>query len=110
MGIKINFADIQGGFEPLPEGEYEVVVETVEVRESGSSDNDYLSWELKVLDDEFEGRRLWMITSLGPKALWKLKDTLIALGVIEGDDEIELVGGRCRDHASGGPTRHVPRS
>jgi len=90
MGIKINFADIQGGFEPLPEGEYEVVVETVEVRESGSSDNDYLSWELKVLDDEFEGRRLWMITSLGPKALWKLKDTLIALGVIEGDDEIEL--------------------
>ena len=90
MGIKINFADVESSFQPLPEGPYDVVIEGVEVRESKSSDNDYLSWELKVLDPEFEGRRLWAITSLGPKALWKLKDTLLALDIIDADDEIEL--------------------
>lgn len=94
-GIKINFADVQGSFEPLPEGAYECVVEVVEVRESQSSDNDYLNWELKVLSDmsgdtEHENRKLWMITSLGEKALWKLKDTLVTLEVINEDDELDI--------------------
>lgn len=89
-GIKVNFAEVESSFEPLPEGRYECIVETVEVRESKSSDNDYLNWELKVLDDEHEGRRLWMITSLSEKALFRLKDTFLALGVIEEDDEVDI--------------------
>lgn len=88
--MKINFGDVESSFEPLPEDTYDCVIETVEVRESKSSDNDYLNWELKVLDDEYEGRRLWMITSLGERALWKLKDTLLALEVIEEDDELDI--------------------
>lgn len=89
-GIRINFAEVEGSFEPLPEGTYECVIEVVEVRESNSSDNDYLNWELKVLDGEFENRKLWMITSLGDRALWKLKDTLVALEVIGEDDELDI--------------------
>lgn len=89
-GIKINFGEVESSFEPLPEGRYECIVETVEVRESKSSDNDYLNWELKVMDDEHEGRRLWMITSLSEKALFRLKDTFLALDVIEEDEEIDL--------------------
>jgi hypothetical protein len=89
-GIKINFAEVEGSFEPLPEGTYDCFVEVVEVRESQSSDNDYLNWELTVQDEEFKNRKLWMITSLGERALWKLKDTLLALGVIEEDDELEI--------------------
>jgi hypothetical protein len=88
--FRVNFADVESSFQPLPEGTYECMVSSLEVRESRSSDNDYVNWELKVLDDEHEGRRLWMITSLGPRALWKLKDTLLALDVIEEDDDIEL--------------------
>lgn len=88
--FRVNFADVESSFQPLPEGTYECAVTSVEVRESRSSDNDYLNWELKVLDDENEGRRLWMITSLGPRALWKLKDTLLALEVISEDDDIDL--------------------
>lgn len=89
-GVKINFAEVESSFEPLPEGRYECVVEKVEVRDSKSSDNDYLNWELKVMDDEYEGRKLWMITSLSEKALFRLKDVYLALGVIEEDDEVEL--------------------
>lgn len=89
-GIKVNFAEVESSFEPLPEGRYECIVETVEVRESKSSDNDYLNWEMKVTDGEFEDRRLWMITSLSERALFRLKDTFLALGVIEEDDEIDI--------------------
>lgn len=90
-GIKINFAEVESSFEPLPEGTYECLIELVEVRESKSSDNDYLNWELTVqAPEEHKGRKLWLITSLGEKALWKLKDTLLALEVIEEDDELDL--------------------
>lgn len=89
-GIRINFAEVESSFQPLPEGRYECIVEVVEVRESKSSDNDYLNWEFTVQEDEFEGRKLWMITSLSEKALWKLKDTLVSLEVIEEDEELEI--------------------
>lgn len=89
-GLSVNFAEIEGSFEPLPEGEYECVVERVEVRESKSSDHNYLNWELSVLDEDYEDRKLWMITSLSPKALFRLKDVFVAVGVIDGDEELEI--------------------
>ncbi len=89
-GMKVNFAEVESSFEPLPEGRYDCMVELVEVRESNSSDNDYLNWEFKVLDEDYEDRRLWMITSLSPKALFRVKDTFLGLGVIDDDDEIEI--------------------
>lgn len=84
----INFAEVEGGFEALPEGTYNCIIEKVEVRDSKSSEHDYLNWEFKVLDDDHEGQRLWMITSLSPRALFRLKDVFEALDVLE--DEMEL--------------------
>lgn len=89
-GMKINFAEVEGSFDPLPEGQYECIIERVEVRESKSSDNDYLNWELNVQDEDHEGRKLWMITSLSERALFRLKDVLVELGVIEEDDELDF--------------------
>ena len=89
-GMKVDFSEVEGSFEPLPEGAYECVIERIEVRESNSSDHDYLNWELKVTEDDYEDRRLWMITSFSPKALFRLKDIFVALDVIEGDEELDL--------------------
>lgn len=88
--MKIDFSEVQSGFEPLPEGDYEAIIERIEVRESKSSDNDYLNFEFRVTDDEYEDRRVWGLRSLSPKALGFLKDWLVALDVIDPDDEIEL--------------------
>ena len=86
----INFSEVEDSFEPLPEGQYPVTVEKVEVRESKSSEHNYLNWTLKVDEDAEEGagRNLWMITSLSPKALFKLKAVFENLGVLE--DEMDL--------------------
>lgn len=86
----INFAEVEDSFEALPEGQYPVTIERVEVRESKSSEHYYLNWTLKVDEDAEEGagRNLWMITSLSPKALFKLKSVFENLGVLQ--DEMEL--------------------
>lgn len=94
----INFAEVEGGFEAVPEGVYDVVIETVEVRDSKSSEHDYLNWEFKITgpDDDYEGQHLWMITSLSPRALFRLKDVFEVLGVLEDemtldwDDDVEI--------------------
>lgn len=88
--ININFADVESGFDAIPEGVYPAIVEKVEVRESKSSDYNYLNWEWTLTEGEHEGRKMWQITSLSPKALFRLKDQLIALGVIEGDEDMEI--------------------
>ena len=88
--MNISFADVEsGGFEPIPEGTYDAIIDKVEVRESKSSDHNYLNFEFIIQDEEYEGRRMWMINSFSPKALFRLKDTLEALGVDAEDVEFE---------------------
>lgn len=82
----VNFADVDS-FEPLPEGSYDIEVDKVEVRRNKADDGDYLNWELVVIDGEYENRRLWMITSLKPQALFRLKQVLLDLGIIDEDEE-----------------------
>ena len=89
-GMRINFAEVENSFSPVPEGRYEAIIEFAEVRESKSSDNDYLNFEFKMMDDEHEGRKQWLIRSLSSKALPMLKDMLVELGLIDPDDEIDL--------------------
>jgi hypothetical protein len=92
----INFAEVEGGFEAVPEGTYDVTIEKVDLRDSKSSEHDYLNWEFKIVGDDYEGQRLWMITSLSPRALFRLKDVFEALGVLEDemtldwDDDVEI--------------------
>lgn len=88
--INVDFSDVDS-FEPLPEGQYDVEIDKVEVRENKAGDGLYLNWELIVLDGEYENRRLWMITSLKPQALFRLKQVLEDLGVTDDEDEeVEL--------------------
>jgi hypothetical protein len=89
-GLTIDFSEVENSFEPLPEDDYECIVENVEVRESKSSDNPYLNWELTVQNEEYEGRKIWLGASLSPKALFTLEEMLVNLGVIEPDEKIEL--------------------
>lgn len=101
--MNISFADVEsGGFEPIPEGTYDAIIDKVEVRESKSSDHNYLNFEMVIQDEDYEGRRMWMINSFSPKALFRMKDTLEALGQdvedveFEWDDDVEVT-------TSGGP-------
>lgn len=81
----VDFTNVQGsGFELLPRGDYLLRVANAEERDSQSSEHQYLNVEFEVVDpSEFAGRKVWDSMSYSPKALWKLKDFLLATGVTE---------------------------
>jgi len=63
----------------LIEGDYVVEVTGVEQKESEKSEYDYLKWELTVNAGPYKGNKIWTNTSFNPKALWNLKNLLVAL-------------------------------
>jgi len=99
MSLRIDFSQIPE-LEPLPTGEYPAVVTGVELRESRSGPDPYLNWAFEITSPEYLGRKVWLVTGLGVKALWKLQETLEALGATNLSGEIDLnpqefVGRQC---------------
>ncbi len=98
--LRIDFSQVPE-VEPLPTGIYPAVVTGIEVRDSKSGPDPYLNWTFDIAAPEFLGRKVWLITGLGVKALWKLRETLAALGEtdLEGPVNLDLekyMGKRCQ--------------
>lgn len=87
--ITVDFSDVQD-FEVLAKGEYPIIVDKVEMRDSQTSDYPYLNWQLKISEGDHKDRLLWIITSFSPKALFRLKDVLENLGVFAEELDIEV--------------------
>jgi len=86
--VKIDFSDVQD-FDVLDEGEYPVVISKAEfkpAREEGKFP--YINLELDLTEEPNKGRKLWMILSFSPKALWRMKDVFENLGIY--DDSLEV--------------------
>lgn len=102
MGIRVDFTNVGGGFEPIPEGTYDATVFEVEQKVGQNSGKPYLNWQFKIQGGEHDGRRAFYMTSLSPNALWKLKQNLSELGFskeqLAGEfdlDLTELIGLEC---------------
>ena len=86
---KVNFNDVES-FEAVPEDEYGAEIEKIEVRENKNGDALYLNWEFVIIDGDYENQRLWLITSLKDTALFRLKQVLVNLDILDEDAELEL--------------------
>jgi hypothetical protein len=87
--IHLDFSNIEE-FDPLPKGDYPVVIESAQVRESKENPGtEYLNWELTVTDGEFEGRKLFMSNGLTEKSLYYLHQQFLDIGVID-EDAVEM--------------------
>lgn len=81
MSMNLDFTDVKDGFEAIPAGEYPVKVVECEKKMNKAQTGEYLNFAYEVCDGgDQEGARVYDICSLTPKALWKLKATLKALG------------------------------
>jgi hypothetical protein len=93
--LNVNFADVES-FSLIPVGTPLVEVEEVVVKESQSSEFPYLNWKLRIVEndedweEDFEGRYLWLMTSLSPKALFRLKQVFENLGIDDEDINLEV--------------------
>lgn len=79
--FSFNFSDIPD--DTIEPGNYMATVEHIELRTSDNSGLDYLNWEFNLTDAEHLGRKVWMILSLSPKALFRVKQTAEVLGFEE---------------------------
>lgn len=93
--VNLDFSDsVDLDFAPIPAGRYRVRVSSIDIRQSKSSQFQYVNWEMEVDAGDYVGRKLWTNTSFSPKALWKLKETLIAFGedpqALAGEIEVDF--------------------
>lgn len=92
--LDIDFTGVEAGGGFLPEGTYRASVVAVDVR-PGKKD-DYLHWTFESREPDTAGLRSTLMTSLSESALWKLKETLIGLGLhVDGPvrfDTAKLIG------------------
>jgi hypothetical protein len=96
--LSVNFKGVEGKQSTIPADDYAVKVD--EVTEEEGQNHPYLKWVFVITDGDFEGRKLYLNTSLSPNALWNLRGLLESLGQEVPDDEMdidleELVGSEC---------------
>jgi hypothetical protein len=73
----IDFSEVQG-LDPIPDGTYDAEIVFADEGESQSG-HPKIDLRWKVLAGEHEGRQVFDTMSFHPKALWRTKDTLMAL-------------------------------
>ncbi|HOA01356.1 MAG TPA: DUF669 domain-containing protein [Bacillota bacterium] len=100
----IDFSGVQS-FDTVEVGTWEAQVTDLELKDSKSSEFQYLNWKLTLIDGPQAGQNCWLITSLSPKALFRLKESAIACGIPADDLATQvslptltaaLLGARCR--------------
>lgn len=89
--VTVNFkgVDLAGGAVHIPEGDYRMKVESVKKAVS-KSDNDMLAWQFIGLEGKAKNKRFYLYTTLTEESLWKLGQTLEALGQDIPDDEMDI--------------------
>jgi hypothetical protein len=87
--ITIDFSAVPD-FQPLPSGDYAVVIDHVEVRQGQTSGQPYLNFDLVVAEGEYEGRHLFTTSSLKENSLWRLKALLDSFSLMPEDGQISI--------------------
>lgn len=59
LNFNANGIDISNNFEPVPAGDYTVIVTESEVRETKNGTGKYLNLSLEIQGGQFHGRKLW---------------------------------------------------
>jgi hypothetical protein len=94
--MRLDFTGVKGQteFTPIPAGKYDVQV--TDYRQGTASDKaknpgaTTISWELTVLNGEYEGRKVWENMTLVENSLWRLKAFLEACGFdVEGEIDFD---------------------
>lgn len=88
--ITVDFTGVESGFPRVPDGDYLLEVTKITEEESEESGNSYLSWTYQIVGGKHDGKKVGDILSLSPKALFRLKDLLTAMGAEIPDGEFNL--------------------
>lgn len=77
--FEVDLTDVQDNF-TVPDGLYKVRCQDVEQAVSKSG-NPMFVWTFVVVDGQYTGREFKVFTAITPAAMWKVAETVVALGV-----------------------------
>ncbi len=96
-GFDANAVDPDVGFDPIPAGDYRVVLTKSELRDTKAKDGKYLELEFEVIEGELKGRKVWDRLTLNHAnatavkiAQARLSSLCRACGVMTPKDSTEL--------------------
>lgn len=77
--FEVDLSNVQDNFK-VPDGLYRVRCQDVEQAVSKGG-NPMFVWTFAVVDGDYAGREFKVFTAITPAAMWKVAETIIALGV-----------------------------
>jgi len=86
--IRVDFTGVEGKRSTLPDDDYLVEVEAVEVKDG--NEYPYFELTLVVQAGKFKGQKMWDRMSTSPGALWRLRSFLEVIGMEVPDEEMEI--------------------
>jgi hypothetical protein len=60
LGLNDVVADTGGDYEPIPEGDYELIISNIEQRENSKGTGSYISCTFQVTEGEFADRKIFI--------------------------------------------------
>ena len=78
-----------GGFEPVPKGDYTIKIDSVEAGISKSSQKEQFIVKAHVIEGPMDGKEVTIFYSRVPKSLWKWRQLLDASGIDYECEELE---------------------
>lgn len=88
----IKIEERSTSFDPLPAGDYEMMITKSATKPTNKGDGSYLELEMQVLGGEYSGRRHWERLNLdnpNPKAVKIAQESLAKLCIALGFDHVE---------------------
>lgn len=77
--FEVDLSDVQNGF-TIPDGNYKVKCIDVEQGVSKAGNPQFI-WTFNIADGQYAGREFKSFTAITPAAMWKVAETVEALGI-----------------------------
>lgn len=116
--FEVDLSDVQDQSYAIPDGTYKA--KCIEVSQDVSkSGNPMFVWEFEIADGQYAGRTFKSWTAITPAAMWKVAETVIALGIGQQGQVVkfkrqDVLNKECglvieQDEYNGKPTSRISR-
>jgi hypothetical protein len=116
--FEVDLTDVQEQSYAIPDGSYRAKCIDV-IQDVSKSGNPMFVWEFEITEGKYTGRTFKSWTAITPAAMWKVAETVIALGVGQNGQVVkfkrgDVINKECgivmeQDEYNGKPTSRISR-
>ena len=118
MGFEVDLTDVQESSFTIPDGTYKAKCIDI-VQDVSKSGNPMFIWDFEIIEGNYKGKTFKSWTAITPAAMWKVAETVQALGVGQTGQVVkfkkgDVINKLCgivmeQDEYNGKPTSRITR-